>query len=139
MTKEQLRQSYVDQGWEVEPIDQWRQVSAVGSKTKYDVPVVDPNGQFYTAQVVVKEDNTAAEEAEPEGQWKVDEPSFSQRLNTYLRSLEGGQLFAVAVDRAFSGQEVAECFGYFDDGTGVTRRTYVVKYREQQWSYEQLT
>jgi len=112
MTKEELRTQYVNQGWEVQPVADWRVVSQIEGKTKYDVNAVSPVNVFGTAQVV--EDSTGAV---AEGFWKDKDTTFTEDLRAYAQSLEAGQVFAVSLGEISDADEVAEVKVYKDDGS----------------------
>ena len=135
MTKSELRQSYVNEGWEVQPVAQWAKVSEVEGKAKYDVNAVSPDNRFGTAQVVVTDDGGASETAVAEGFWKEASSTFDAEVRGYVSSLEGGPVFAVAVTEVYSGDEIAEAKAYMDDGTV---NNYVVKRRSGTFSFKQL-
>lgn len=132
MTKDELRTSYVDLGWEVQPVASWGVVSVVEGKTKYDVNVVSPDNKFGTAQIV--EDGTGAV---AEGFWKeavVD--TFTSRLRTYLDTIEDlATVFAVAVTDTKEADSVATCIAYMEDGSA---KNYVVKERADVFTHVEL-
>lgn len=131
MTKEQLRTSYTDLGWEVQPVADWVVVSLIEGKTKYDVNVVSLENQFGTAQVV--EDATGAV---AEGFWKTSEVSFGEGLRTFLDTLEAlAPVFAVSVSDSKEADRVATCIGYMTDGSV---KNYSVKERGDVFSYVEL-
>lgn len=135
MTKSELRQSYVNEGWEVQPVAQWVKVSEVEGKAKYDVNAVSPDNKFGTAQVVVTDDGGAGETAVAEGFWKEASPNFDAEVRSYVSGLEGNGVFAVAVAQVYAGDEIAEAKAYMDDGTV---GEYVVKRRQGAFSFAQL-
>ena len=128
MTKEELRQSYVDLGWEVAPVAQWLLVSKVEGKEKYDVNCVSPTNAFGTAQVVVDANGAVAE-----GFWKESDESFTEALRTEARSYEAGAtIFAVTIGEVKEADEVGEVTVYKEDGS---KETYVVKRRGGTFSH----
>jgi hypothetical protein len=135
MNKAELRDSYVAKGWEVQPVADWRQVSSVEGKVKYDVNVVSPKEDFATAQVVVVDDGGAGETAVADGVWKDKEPTFDTRLRDHLATLEAGPVFAVAVVETYGADSVAECKAYMNDGSV---KDYVVKERNDTFDHKEL-
>ena len=132
MTKETLRTSYTDLGWEVQPVANWTVVSLIEGKTKYDVNVVSPENVFGTAQVV--EDSSGAV---AEGMWKVDAvDTFKTRLRTFLDTIEVvATVFAVSVTDTKEEDGVATCTVYMEDGS---LKNYVIKERTGTFSYIEL-
>jgi hypothetical protein len=135
MTKNELRQSYVDAGWTVQAVAQWLLVSEVGGKRKYDVNAVSPENKFGTAQVVVDDDNGAGETAVAQGFWVDQGETFSQAVRDYARTLEGGSVFAITVEDISEQDEVAEALAYMDDGSKVR---YAAKRRGGTFSVVEL-
>lgn len=132
MTKEELRQSYINKGWTVQPVAEWRKVSVVEGKEKYDVNCVSPTNQFGTAQVVVDANGAVAE-----GFWKESATSFTEALRTHARSFEAGTtIFAVTLGEVKEADEVGEVTVYKKDKT---KQTYVVKRRGGTFSHVALT
>lgn len=139
MNKSELRQSYVDLGYEVEPVATWDKVSEVGSTSKYDVNVVSPNGEFYTAQVIVTDDGQAGEAAEASGRWKSTPARFSEELAAYLRSIENDTVLAIAVTQEYSLDSVALVEAFIKaTPTTVSKKTYVVYKRNNTFSYSEV-
>jgi len=131
MTKNELRQSYVDAGWTVQAVAQWLLVSEVDGKRKYDVNAVSPENRFGTAQVVVDDDGGAGESAVAQGFWVDQGETFSQAVRDYARTLEQGGIFAITVEDISEQDEVAEALVYNADGS--TAR-YAVKRRADTFS-----
>ena len=134
-TKAELRQSYIDAGWEVEPVAKWRNAGSVGNKTKYDVHVFSPENKKGDAQVVVTDDGGQSESAVAEGFWKDTPSTFDADVREYASGLEGGQVFAVAITQVFAADEVAEARAYMSDGS---TKQYVVKRRSGSFSFKEL-
>jgi CxxC motif-containing protein len=132
MTQEELRTEYIGRGYTVEPVETWILVSKVDGVEKYDVNVITPDNRFVTAQVVVRDG-----EAEATGVWKeVEMPeSFEQRLRVYIRTLEGGTVFAIALDEVKEADSVATATAYMSDGS---KKRYVVKERDNTFSNKEL-
>ena len=137
-TKSELRQSFVDQGWVVQPVADWLLVSTVDGIVKYDVNVVSPSPEyrFGTAQVVVTDNGGAAEEATPFGAFSPSEPSFDQAVREYAAGLEGATIFAVAITDVFPSDEVALATAYLATGA---QAHYVVKRRNGTFTPLELT
>jgi hypothetical protein len=136
MNKTQLRDDYISNGWEVQPVANWRLVSSVEGKNKYDINAVSPDNKFGTAQCVVTDDGGPSEEAIPLGFWVTPETSFNAALRTYLDTLETGDVFATAATQVFADAEVAEVNGYKTDGSVAK---YCVKRRSGTFSAQLLT
>lgn len=142
MNKTQLRQSYVDAGWEVANVADWLRVSEVEGKVKYDVNAVSPENVFGTGQVVVTDDNGQNEEATALGFW-VDSPSsFEEDLRTWARSFEGvtpagfpAAIFSVSLEDTRPVDEVGDLRVTLDDGTV---RTFRVKRRNDTFTFVEL-
>jgi len=130
MTKEQLRTEYITKGWTVQEVADWRKVSDVEGVEKYDVNVVSPDNRFGTAQVVVRSDEAVAD-----GLLKDKEDSFTDRLRTFVRTLEAGTVFAVSLGDVSDEDCVGIANVYFTDGT---KKTFVVKERNNTFTYKQL-
>ena len=136
MNKETLRTHYVELGWEVQPVANWRLVSQVEGKSKYDVNAVSPANVFGTAQVVVTDDNGANEEAVAEGFWKDKTESFTEALRTQALTYEAAaSIFAVKLGEVSEADEVGEVVVYNEDGS---KATYVVKRRDGTFSHKAL-
>ena len=135
MNKSELRQSYVDAGWEVQPVANWILVSQVGSKVKYDVNAASPDNSFGTAQVVVIDDGGAGETAVAAGFWADSPVGFGAAVRDYARGLEGGTVFAVEVTNVNEADEVATAKAYSDIGAV---SEYVVKRRAGTFSFKLL-
>lgn len=133
MTKEQLRTSYVDKGWEVQPVSDWTLVSSIEGKEKYDVNAVSPENKFGTAQVVVKDG-----EATALGFW-VDAPTtFAVDLRAFIDTMEAGTIFAISVTEIKEADEIAEVKAYKESGSDVTVDSYVVKRRNDTFSFKKI-
>lgn len=136
MNKEQLRDSYVAQGWEVEPVANWTLVSNIEGKHKYDVNVVSPDNKFFTAQVVVINDGIAGEEATPLGALEPQIETFGEGLRAFLDTKEGGQVFAIGVTKVYDEDAVAEVKAFMVDNT---TQNYVVKKRNDVFTFQVTT
>ena len=131
MTKEALRTEYVNLGWEVQPVVNWKVVSQIEGKTKYDVNVVSPANVFGTAQVVEDASGAVAE-----GFWKDSGPTFTVRLRTFLNTIEElAPVFAVATNDNKEQDQVATCIAYMEDGS---IKNYAIKERNDTFSYVEL-
>lgn len=131
MNKEELRDSYIAKGWEVQPVANWLKVSEVEGKAKYDVNAVSPDNVFGTAQVVEQNGIATAE-----GFWKDKADSFEGRLRTYLDTIEANaSIFAISTKTLSARDSVAVCIAYKEDGT---LSEYVVKERDNTFSFNQL-
>jgi len=142
--KLKLRESYTSLGWKVEPVETWRLVSKVEDLLKFDVNVASPEGQIGTAQVLVRNNETAEEEASAEGFWKASIIPFAQQLRIWLDSIEATPtIFAIQVDSATDSDKTALVSVFFEvDNAGTTKaqkKNYVVKYRNDTFSFLELT
>lgn len=135
MNKAELRTQYITEGWEVQDVVDWRKVSEVKGKVKYDVNAVSPDNKFGTAQVIVTDDGGASEEAIADGFWKTSTTSFSEALRTFARGLEGGVLFAVKLGEVSEQDEVGLVTAYFTDKS---TKTFAVKRRNSAFSHQEL-
>lgn len=136
MTREQLRQQKISEGWSVPPVSEWQLVSAQGLEPrKYDVNnVFDPNRESYgTATVVVYGEGTAEERAVGQNEWKT---GFREDLRTWLDTREGGAVFAISTEQVYENDEVAIVTAYIEDQNGnVTANRYVVRFRSGSFSF----
>jgi len=135
MNKAELRQSFVELGWEVEPVASWIKVSKVQGKAKYDVNVASPDNVFATAQVIVAADGSAAEIAMPSGSWEAAATTFDEAVRAYASGLEGGAVFAVAVTDINEADEVGLATAYMNTGSV---ENYVIKRRAGAFSFNRL-
>ena len=135
MNKTELRQSFVDLGWEVEPVAGWIKVSEVQGKSKYDVNAVSPEDAFGTAQVVVVDDSGAGESATAAGFWVAPSTTFHEETRAFASGLEGGTVFAVAVTDVNAADEIALATAYMSDGAV---NNYVIKRRSNAFSFKLL-
>jgi len=131
MNKLELRDSFIAKGWTVEPVVDWRLVSQVEDVEKYDVNVVSPDDTFQTAQVKV-----IGDVATPLGAFKEVPSTFSERLRTFLDTIEvSAGVFAVVVSDTKESDEVATCVAYMEDGSVAN---YAVKERADTFSFKEL-
>jgi len=140
-TKAELRAAYIADGWTVQPVASWAVRGLIDNVTWYDVAVFPPGkDSFFTAQVVVTDDDVAgSESAEARGKLVVVVPdaTFDAELRTYLDTLEGNSsIFAISVTQSFSTDKVAEVKAYLEDSSTAT---YVVKQRADTFSFKALT
>ncbi len=135
MTKTELRDSFIAQGFAVQPVAQWTLVSQVEGVVKYDANVADPSFRFYTAQVVVTDDGGPAEDATPLGSLVTPEITFDEAVRTYVLGLEVAPIFAIAITQTFPADEVALATAYNNDGS---QANYVIKRRADTFSFVQL-
>ena len=138
MNKETLRTSYIDKGWEVQPVADWRLVSAVEGKVKYDVNVASPEDKFGTVQVVVLEDGKVGESSTAGGFWKDAVSDFGSDLRAFLTGKEKGSVYAISVSSTKEQDEVAEVKVYTTVTGGVEVSTYVVKRRADVFDFKQI-
>ena len=134
MNKVELRQSFVDLGWEVQPVANWTKVSEVGGKVKYDANAASPDDNFGTAQVVVVNDRVTGESATAAGFWATAPTvtTFADAAHTYTSGIEGGSIFAVSVTDTNEDDEVAKATAYMIDGSV---DNYVLKRRAGTFSF----
>ena len=135
MNRAELRQSFVDLGWAVEPVSSWIKVSEVQDKTKYDVKAVSPDDAFGTAQVVVVDAGGAGEVATAAGFWATPSATFDESIRAYASGLESGSVFAVAVADVNNADEIALATAYMSDGAV---DNYVIKRRSDTFSFQLL-
>lgn len=138
MTREQLRQQKITEGWKVPAIDEWQLVSAVGLEPKkYDVNnVFNPNRESYgTATVVVYDEGTPSESAVGQDEWKV---YFRDELNTFVRSMEKNTVWAVTVIRVHEQDLVAEVEAIIEANNTGTRKTYFIRKRSGNFEFIEI-
>lgn len=140
MNKSELRNSYVVAGWAVEAVAQWTKVSDIGGKAKYDVNVVSPGNDFFTAQVVVTDDGGPAENALAIGRWEARTPTFVDDLRTFLRGREDAiaSVYAIAVKDVYEADEIAVVIVYSTGAGNVTAADYVVKRRSGAFDFQPI-
>lgn len=143
MTKEELRTSYLDKGWDVEPVSKWGVVSKIEGKTKYDLNVVSPNDKFGTVQAVVIADGEEGETARARGSWEENtEVTFKDGLNEWLESKEKREIYAIAVEELFEDQAIATLKVFVDstivEGEIVVER-YVSKFRNANFTFKKIS
>ena len=138
MTKDELRNSLIANGWEVAALDQWRLVEQLGERSMYDVPAVSPEDRFGTSQVVVIDDGGAGETATARGFIAGADETFDQAVRDYVRGIEEsvGAIFAIEITRTNEPDEVALATAYNSDGS---QANYVVKRRNATFGQVQLT
>lgn len=120
---------YTGLGWTVD-VTSVRLVSEVAGVKKYDVNVVSPDRVFGTAQFV---ENGGVFTAL--GFWETPETTFSDRLTSYIRSMEGqGGIFAIVVQETFPSDSAAVVRVYMGAGD-VTVSTFIVKERNNAFTY----
>lgn len=116
-------------GWKIDETT-IRRVSSVGDVIKYDVNVVSPDKVFGTAQYI--DDNGTFTAA---GFWKEQTDTFDERLRGYIRSLEGqGDIFSIVINDIFEADAAAVVTTYIG-ATNVTASKYIVKERNNTFSY----
>jgi hypothetical protein len=130
MTYDALLTEYEGKGWKIDRSSAVI-VSDVGGVIKYDINVVSPNNDFGTAQVVVKNG-----EAYATGFWQErTETTFPERLNTYIRSMEAGDVFAITLDQIYASDSAALVTAY-QGTTSVTATKFIVKERSNTFSFK---
>jgi len=134
MTKEEFRAEYLAKGWEAQPVSEWRLVSSVEGKNKYDVNVVSPENNFGTAQVV--EDSTG--NVVGAGMWKDTTTNFAEALKDFLVSKEVGNVYAISTTDIKDMEEVAEVKVYTGVGSDVSVADYVVKRRSGTLDFKKI-
>jgi hypothetical protein len=130
MTYEALLADYESKGWKVDRAST-RVVSTVGDAIKYDINVVSPDNTFGTAQVVIKDNEAIAL-----GFWKERVGNtFEERLLAFIRSMEGGDIFAITIEQIYSNDSAALVTAYQGAAT-VTANKFIVKERDNAFSYK---
>lgn len=130
MTYDALLADYETKGWKIDR-GSATIVSDVGGVIKYDINVVSPDNQFGTAQVVVKNG-----EAYATGFWQErTDTTFAERLNTYVRSMETGDVFAITVEQIYTADSAAVVTAYQGTAT-VTATKFIVKERADTFSFK---
>lgn len=142
-TKAELRSSYITAGWDIQPLP-WQQVSADHlDRVKYDLDVVDPDGEFFTAQVVVTDDGGANESAVAKGRLAMAAETFEDAARAWLLTQETGQpsVFAYRLEIVDNKGESAEATMFeiqpaaHPDPERVTSQRIIVKRRSGTFSF----
>lgn len=143
--RSELRSFYTNQGWVVQEVGDWGPpTSAVGVGAArvffYDVQVVSPDNEFFTAQVVVRNQGTKDEDAKAIG--RITNPpanDFEDALSTFLRAQETGSVYAIARIATYEEDEVAIVL-VWTDGVGATvdEKRYVVKRRADTFTFKEI-
>lgn len=131
MNKAELLADYEAQGWTVQPISDWRLVSAVKNKVKYDLNVADLDEEIRTVQVVVTDEGTPEERARPQGYWVPRDLPFTEALRVFARAreIDRNATFAITVEQIIEGDEAAVVLEYArgDNQTVTFERKFVVR------------
>ena len=141
-TKQELIDSYVALGWDIQPLP-WRQVSADHlNRVKYDLDVVDPDGEFFTAQVVVTDDGGLNESAVAKGLLAAEVETFEAAARTWLLAEEVrlSDVFAIRIDALYADDELLEAVVYqqLPPDNFLTSQRYLLKRRSGTFSYERM-
>jgi peroxiredoxin len=138
MTKEDLRTQYTTQNYVVQPVAEWRLVSTTAGVQKFDVAYIAPDDIIVrTAYILVNEaDGEVIRYSVPSE--VTPTASFSDRLRTYLRTLEVGSVFAISVNEMFEADAVAVVNAYFTVVDKVEKKMFVVKERNSTFTYQEM-
>lgn len=136
MTKDELRNDLISNGYTVQPVAEWQKVSEVENVSKYDLNVVDSDDNFFTAQVKVVDDGESGETATKLNALAPKEPGFAENLESFLRTQEGNlaNVFALSSSNVNNTDRVAEVLAYNTDNT---TQKYVVKERDGTFEFQQ--
>jgi len=139
-TKAELRTVKITEGFVIEPVENWQVTGLVDGLTKYDVRCYR-EGEAFIAYVWVEGDGTENENVI--SYKRLDLPvavtTFGERLTTFLRAREGtGGVWATERVSISEADATATVYVYFESGSDVTRKTYVVKERGETMSFKEL-
>lgn len=129
MNTQALIAYYRGLGWKIDE-GSLRLVSNVDGTQKYDINVVSPDNQFGVTQIVVRDGNATAL-----GSWVERDEDFATSLNTFLRSMEAGDVFAIVVNQIFESDKSALVTAYTGTTT-VTAQVYIVRERASSFSFK---
>lgn len=145
MNKIKLAQSYRERGWKVPEPDQWQLVSEEGGVKIYELDVIDPKKRIGKATVEVKaegatnNEGTNIEMARPVT-WDEGLLPFEDHLRNFLDEKEKAvaQIYAIATEKVMVDDEVATVLVYTKTGEDVTENRYVVKRRDNLFTFKKL-
>jgi hypothetical protein len=141
MTKEELRNDAVASGLNVQQIEAWTLVGELNNVKKYDV-AYEYEGIFQTAQVKVVDEGTPEEEATIIAKLTVPEPvpetTFTDRLTTFMRSVEVDPVFAVSRIEVSETDATATVAVYIGVNGDVVRQVFVIRERAGVISFKKI-
>jgi len=139
-TKEESRAAKKAEGFAVEPVAEWDLVSDVDGTKAYDVNF-EYNGTFATAKVKVVNDGLPTETAEVVAKLQVPTApveTFTDRLATFLRSMEKGPVFAISRENVNEADATATVLVYQELNGKVTETRYIVRERAGVFSFKEI-
>ena len=140
MTKEAFRTQYKALGYTVQPVAEWRLVHTIDGIEKYDVNYIAP-GEIgsRTAYVLVTQATSDLFRFVVPSEPVTAAITFTDRLRTYIRSLESATVFAAAVKEIFELDAAATVYGYTIAAGVTTQKIYIVKERAGAFSFKELS
>lgn len=136
MTKAELRDDLIADGYTVDIVDNWSLVSNVQEVRKYDVKG-EKDGEFFTGQIKVIDEGGENETATALSGF-VPKTSFTDDLKTFTLSKEVGSVYAVVTKEVFTGDEFAIVDVYTLTSSTISKKVFGVKRRAGVFDFKEI-
>ena len=139
MTKEELRTDLLtkDSIKAVKPVIDWLKVGDIDGVQKFDVNVAMDSGEQATLQVTVESDVATLTDSSEARLTPVE--TFSDELETFIRSKEKGSVFAVVRGETFEADKSALVTVYTVVSTKLVATQHLVIKRDDAFDFKEIT